>query len=415
MLRKILSDNYHDTVAIARNLFSLFGIRILQKCCGIVTVYFMVRALSQHNFGEYQFMLSAMGVLGIFNLSGIDNAVMQSVSRGHLGTYRAAVRISFLSSWLGSIGLAGLGWWNYSTAPEFAHAFWVAALLFPFATGLTQWKSIVVGQERFNRLLWLESATVIGMNGLLIAALLTNHTQIALLVGLYLLVPAIQNIRRTRQALQQTAGETTTEPDSLRYGIITSAYMVISLIAEQIERLLVFYVLSPAMLGLYSSADRLSEIVRGATQDFAAVLAPRFAKLTHYPADIDRMIKIFCFALGALIILFAFTVAPWLMHVLFGPAYAPAIPYAQGLLCAVAVGNVGQFQFRFVRSQLDVTNFRYILIGTSAYRIIAAVILVPMFGLWGVVATIFSYRVVMSLVSTWALKRYYIKAEATNA
>lgn len=410
MVKALLNKHRGDAAAILRNLFSLFGMRVLQRGLGIVTVYFMVRAISQHDFGQYQFVLIAAGVLGIFNLSGLDNAVMQSVSRGHLGTYRAATRIAFISSWLGSIALAGFGFWYWHSEPDFAVAFWVAAILFPFATGLIMWKSIIVGQEQFNKLLHQESITSFATNGMLIAALLSGHVQLPLLIALYLLAPAIQNIRRTWLAMRLTKSEATVEPDSIAYGLKTSAYMVVSVVAEQIERLLVFFVLSPATLGLYASADRLSELVRGATQDFAAVLAPRFAKLTHYPEHVDKLIKLFCLGLGALIVLFAFTLAPWLMMLLFGPAYADAIPYAQGLLCAVAIGNVGQFQFRFVRSQLDADNFRRILIGTSLFRIAAACILVPLYGLWGVVGAIAAYRAVVTLVSSWAVKQYKLKA-----
>lgn len=407
MVLSYLSNNRVAAKQIFSNLVSLFGMRFLQRGLGIVTLYFMVRAITQHELGEYQFVLIAASVLGIFNLSGLDNAIMQSVSRGHLGTYRQATKIAFSASWLGSLVLVGLGAWHWKESQDLATALWVTACLFPFTFGLIQWKSIIVGQEKFRRLLWQESATAIATNIALITALLNQQTYLPLLVGLYLLPPAIQNIRCTLIALKLTAHESMVESDSISYGIKTSAYMVVSIIAEQIERLLVFYVLSPATLGLYAAADRLSEIIRSGTQDFAAVLAPRFAKLSHYPADVDRLIKLFCIALGAIIVLFAFTVAPWLMLMLFGPDYAAAIPYAQGLLCAVAVGNIGQFQFRFVRSQLDTANFRRILVGTSVYRIIAACILVPVFGLWGVVATIFSYRIVVSLISTWALKRHY--------
>lgn len=410
MLKRLYTENRQDVLKVARNLFSVFGIRILQRSLGIATVYFMVRAISQHQFGEYQFVLTAAGVLTIFSLYGLDNAVMQSVSRGHMGTYRIAQRTTFLASWLGSLALACFGAWNYSESPEFAQAFWVAALLFPFSLGLVQWKSLIVGQERFTSLVRQESLTTVGVNGLLIAALVTGHTSLPLLVGLYMLVPAVQNTRCTIIAWRLTRGHTDAEPASIRYGLKTSAYMVASVISDQIERLLVFLVLSPATLGLYAAADRLAELVRGATQDFAAVLAPRFAKLTHYPAQMDKLIKMFCLGLGALIIIFAFTLAPWLLRLLFGAEYEGAIPYAQALLCAVAVGNVGQFQFRFVRSQLDADNFRRILLGTSIYRIAAAAILIPLYGLWGVVATIFSYRMVMTLVSTWAVKRYYTPA-----
>ena len=81
--RSLLSGSYS---LIAKNAGLLIGLQAVQRLLGLVTTYFVVRVLSQDGFGSYQYVLSVIGVVSIFGMPGINNAVMQSVARGYRGT-----------------------------------------------------------------------------------------------------------------------------------------------------------------------------------------------------------------------------------------------------------------------------------------------------------------------------------------
>jgi len=80
---------------IGKNAAFLFGLNGFRSALGLVITYFLVRALSQESFGEYNFLLSLIGLLSIFTLPGLNEAIMQSVARGKVGTYRAALPLGF--------------------------------------------------------------------------------------------------------------------------------------------------------------------------------------------------------------------------------------------------------------------------------------------------------------------------------
>ena len=150
---------------IFRNTLFVFALRFLQKTLGIAATYFVVRALSQEEFGEYHFILSIVGILTIFSLRGLNNSIMQSVARGFIGTYRAAVPLAFYSSLVGSLILAGIGGWYFLDGQqEMAFGCFIAASLFPFARGLTQWKAVKSGEEYFPAIFKLEGTAIFIMN-----------------------------------------------------------------------------------------------------------------------------------------------------------------------------------------------------------------------------------------------------------
>ena len=174
-----------------------------------------------------------------------------------------------------------------------------------------------------------------------------------------------------------------------------------------IDKLLLFFFLSPAVLATFVVADRIADLFRNITQDLSVVLAPKFAKYDYYTSKLDRYLKIFVFVYGAAIIIFAFTTLPWLMAILFGENYLDSIPYAQALLCSVTIGNIATIKFRFIRSKIDAISFRNITVFTSLGRIIMSLILIPWLGIFGAVVSVFLYRILHTMVVNAVIKKNY--------
>jgi O-antigen/teichoic acid export membrane protein len=150
-------------------------------------------------------------------------------------------------------------------------------------------------------------------------------------------------------------------------------------------------------------------MTKNAVQDVAAVLAPRFAKRARYDHALDRSLRVLGMATGATIVVAAFTVLPWLVTIVFGEAYRSAIPYAQALMCTVAIGNVSTLRYRYVTSQLDESGPLTVNVVMSATRIAASAILVPWLGLVGAVVSTAIYRLVMVAVVDFVIRRRYLR------
>lgn len=390
-----------------RGVASIFLLRLVQLGMGLASTYFLARTMSKDAFGEYNMVLNAIGIAGLTALTGLNNSLMQAVARGFMGTYRAVVPVAFGSSLLGSLGLLVMGgWFLVDSQKQIAFGCLVAALLFPLAYGLTQWKSVIIGQERFHELLLHDGVSSVLTYGSVIAVVFLRPNNYIFPLLVILLVPAIYNLVITGLKYRQIPSDASVEHQNVRYGIRTTLYSGLGAIGSNLDRVLVFSFMSPATLALYVAASRIPDLLAGAMQDVSAVIAPRLAKHDSYSKRLDRIFTAISMIYGLIIFALAFLAIPTLVPFLFGEDYTDAIPYAQALTCSVAIGNQANMRFRFIRSRIDERGFRDITLFSSAVRLIAFVALVPAFGIIGAVVAVFIYRLALVGIVRIVIKRH---------
>lgn len=397
--------------ALARNAAFVFGLRLLQRSLRIVALYFVVRALSRETFGEYQFVLSCLALSAIFTLPGLNNSVMQSVARGFPGIYRRAVPRALAASLIGSALLGGMAaYYLASGRGELGGGLLLGACLFPLAYGLEQWKSYKSGGEDFAGLFRVEGLAAVVLAVLMVAAVTRMPGPLLVPLVVLLGVQTGLNLVMTSATLREVPRDAPGESGSVAYGTRTTFYSAFNTLANQADKLLIFYFLSPASLAVFYAAERIPELTKGVVQDVAAVMAPRFAKRARYTRDLDRILRTMGLVAGAIIVAAAFLVLPWVVSTLFGDAYEASIPYAQALMCSIAIGNVATLRYRYVASKLDEASSRNVNIGMSLTRVAASLILVPLYGLLGAVISAFIYRIAMTAIVHVVVKRRYLDA-----
>lgn len=405
----VLSSPRH--LRLYRGVASIFLLRFVQLGMGLASTYFLARSMSKDAFGEYNMLLNAIGIAGLTALTGLNNSLMQAVARGFMGTYRAVVPVALGSSFLGSFGLLVMsGWYLVDAQKQIAFGCLAAAVLFPLAYGLTQWKSVVIGQERFHELLLIDGGSSILTYGSVIASVFLWPGNYVFPLVLTMLMPAICNLVITASKYRQIPSGARVEHQNVRYGIRTTLYSGLGGIGSNLDRVLVFSYMSPAALALYVAASRIPDLLAGAIQDVSAVIAPRLANHEKYTKRVDRIFTVISMIYGLIIFALAFLAIPLLIPFLFGENYVDAIPYAQALTCSVAIGNQANMRFRFIRSQIDERGFRDITLFSSAVRLVAFLALVPTFGIIGAVVAIFIYRLALVGIVRIVIKRHFAAA-----
>ncbi|MFZ2855861.1 MAG: oligosaccharide flippase family protein [Rhodocyclaceae bacterium] len=406
MLRSLISAT-PGRLHLYKGVASLFMLRLLQLAMGLAATYFLARSMSKEAFGEYNAALNAIGIVGVTALTGLNNSLMQAVARGHLGTFRAVVPIAFGGSCLGGGLLAIGGWYLADASVTLASGYLFAALLFPFAHGLTQWKSMVVGQERFTSLLYYDGGSSVLTYGLVILSVLYWPGEYIFPIIMTLLVPALYNIVLTAIEYRKVPRDACVEAQNVRYGIRTTLYSGLGAIGANVDRILLFWFMSPVALALFVAAGRIPDLLSAAMQDVAAVIAPRLAKHENYTKRVDWIFSLISMCYGVATIALAFLGIPVLLPLLFGSNYVDAVPYAQALTCSIAIGTLANFRFRYIRSRIDERGFRDITLVSSAVRVVAFLVLVPPFGIVGAVVAMFIYRLSLVLIVRTVIKRHY--------
>ncbi len=393
---------------LVKNCSYMIIFRGLQVIAALGTYYFVIRALSKDSFGEYHYILSVINIVSLVSLKDMNNAVMQSIARGFLGTYRKSIFISLATNAAGSVVLLGFAIGHYFNHDlEISIGFFISALFFPFVHGLLQWHSIQIGKENFFRNILHKGGELFSTYALIIAGVLLLPGTLLIPLLFTLFIPAIHNGIMTLISYRSVSPDAPVEDGAITYGIKTTIYSAANIISMHLDKLLLLFFLSPAAVASFVAADRIAELFRNITQDVSVILSPKFAKCEHYTRQLDKYLKIYVFVFGAGIIIFAFTLLPPLILFLFSENYADSIPYAQALLCSVCIGNMATLRFRFIRSKIDTDSHRIVLLSTSLARIVTSLILIPFFGIIGAVASVFLHRIYVMIAVNAMIKKNY--------
>lgn len=403
--------------SIARGFSSLLVLRAVEKLAGFAVVALLFRLLDKEQLAQYGFIQTAVAMCAVFGIPEFQNTVSQSIARGHRGTYRAAMPLALRWSLLGTLILAGLGLWYLVTGQtQLGWGFLITAPLFPALHALNTWKGVLLGEARFSVFSAAEAGNAIARTVLIIAALLLFPGNLLAPLVAFFVVPTLQNLWQTMLSYRRIPLDAPQEPGAISYGLRSNFYSAVGIVVANMDRVLIFTLLSAPLLAVYMAAEKFADLLQSTVQDMAAVLATKFSTIDRYSHRLDDAFMLASWAIGAFLLLFAWLAVPPLTVLIFGESYRQSIIYAQFLVATVAVGNIATLRFRFIRSKLDAAGYRNVLLTGSLGKLAVSLALIPPFGLAGAVASVFCHRLILALITSHVIKtRYLTKAAATAA
>jgi O-antigen/teichoic acid export membrane protein len=382
--------------------------KIFQLTLGLVTTYYIAHSLSKDNYGHYNYILTVIGLLSFFSLPFVNNAVSQSVARGFLGTYKASILTTFFSSCGGGLILLLLSaYYHLNHDALLARAFLIAAIVFPFLYGLTTWKSLYLGEQKYKKIIKLAGVNNVISSSLLIAIAIFFPNNVLFILLCFLAIPALQNVAQTTLLYFKQKNTYDTEEGSIKYGIKASFYSIISLIATNIDSILLFHFLSPTALANFIAAQKLPEVIKSSIQDIGQILLPIFSKKSHMTKNLSWFFNIFGIAISIGILILTFTIYPYIFILIFGEQYRDALIYGQALMCSIAISNAAPLKVWFINSKLDAKSNRDTTLIISLTRIFTSLSLIPFFGIWGAVLSAFFHRSITAIAVHYLIKKRY--------
>lgn len=407
--RKIRAHILHLDRVVVHAFAWISILRITEKAAGLIISIFLFRFLTKEEVAGYGYIQTIVAICAIFGIQEFQNTVLQSVSRGFYGTYVKSNPVSFLCSTIGTAILSVFAYWYFLTQNyQMAFGFLVAAIIFPFLYGLRQWRGLYQGEKRFGDFARAEASNAIIKGVLIVASLYYFPHEIVIPIIIFLSVPALQNIIRTVMSLKKIPPFPKYEEGSLLYGFRTNFYSAVYTLATQIDKVVLFAVLPPAALAIYMGAEKFSDVLQGVVQDISAILAPKFATIETYTEELDAKLKILAAVIGGGILIFAFVALPYLLPFVLGQGYKDSVFLAQILICGGAIRNIASLRFRFIRSKIDEKSYRQVTVYSAIAHITASLTLIPLFGLYGAVASVFIQRLILSLIVDRIIRTRYL-------
>jgi O-antigen/teichoic acid export membrane protein len=359
------------------------GILIL---LGLVTFSVLTRTLTKEQFALYNLIFGFIAILRLTTLPGLGIAVSQAFARGRFGGFRRAVMLSVSGSLIGSIAMLFGAWFHFRTGDtNVGMVYLTVAACFPFVTGLMFWRNAATGMERYHRLLWFDSLSAVLKCGVVIAcAYFIPGALLPIVIGV-LVVPGLINVAATINQLRTLPPGGAVETRSIEYGLHTTIYQVPTLLAQQLDKIALFYFISPGAMAAYAVSLRIPELARTIVGEANATLGPLFARQPGYSSELRNSSFKLWLLYVVVSIAGALFVVPILLPLLVGNAYVESIPYAQIMTVGVALGYLGDIQFRYVKSHLHSRSFLAITGANAFFDCVLILGLTYFFGLGGVV------------------------------
>lgn len=351
----------------------------------------------KETYGTYRYLLSILWVLSAFCFTGLPTAVVQAVARGFEGSYLRSFRISLL--WgipMAVIALGTSGYYFLQGNSELGWGLLVITIFGPLFQPALLYGALLEGKRDFMRY------ALYGLALNIVPALLSVVTMFVtdepiIFVAAYLIGNVVTGFFCNYFAYRVHKPNTEVSPDLTHLSFHFSVMNVLSTIAQQIDKLLVFHYLGAAQLAVYSFATALPEQIKGLFNNVSALAFPKFSTRSIHEIRANFWGRIAVFTLVLIIVTVAYVlVAPFVFHVLF-PAYQDAIFYSQIFaLSLIVVSNtvpLTLLQAQAAKRELYIFN-----ILSPLLQIIVLFLLTVSYGLLGTILARIATRVINTVL-----------------
>jgi len=404
LLRKTQKYTGTDNVYLAKGGFWLtLGQAISLGAAFLLAVAF-ANLLDPTVYGNYKYLLSLFGTLEIFSLVGMKTAVSQASARGFEGSFYTGFKIQLKWGVLGSLAaIGGAGYYWFRGNEILVIPLLLAAVFLPLMNASRIYTSFLGGRKLFNFQTKYNIYIQLISAGIMIGTLFLTKN-IFWLIAAYLMSSTFLNYffyLLTKFKFQPNKNE---DAKTLNYAKHLSLIEVISSIGSYLDKILLFNFVGSAQLAIYSFASLLPEQINNITQNINTLAFPKLASKSPEEIKATIMKKLLKLSfLTALIIVLYIIIAPYFYKIFF-PQYSNAVFYSQILIFSLIslptslLGTV--FGAKIMKKELYslklVVNFS---------RIALFFILIPLYGIWGVIFAGLGAQVISSVFTLFLFKR----------
>lgn len=347
------------------------------------------RFLSPELYGVYKFILAAVGVFGVFSLTGISPAVTRSIAQGYRNSFQRGYKMQMLWG-LAPIALAVAGFaYYYATSQHLlAWGFLVAGILAPLSSLLSLYEVPLLATRQFRRASQYAIIQVFAQSVATGLAVVLHGQVIVILVCFFGSVLLVNGFFLWRLWQYEDWKNPDGQPDIhlAKQAKDLSVVRALARIAKEADSLVIFQILGARDLAFYSFALLPVVKLSGTSTIVKKLGLPKLstASLSQLQKTLPKKILFLVLVMGAVTALYI-VFAPFLFKILF-PAYQEVVPMSQVLAVTVALATPSAFLYQALLAHL---RTRAIYITQTVYPILKIALTflgVALFGLWGAVA-----------------------------
>jgi len=317
-----------DISYLAKGGFWLTTRQLIVSLSALVLTILLANFFDKETYGNYQYLLSILGLVSLFTLNGMSTAVTQSSARGFEQTSKKALKTSVSWGLLGAAVTFGLAiYYGMLGNRLLSIGLIIIAIATPFFGSFALGNAVLTGQKKFRLSAKYEIITRLSVVGAtIIALLLTQNIFIVLLTYLFgfLLVRLIVTLRVFR-----AMKDTPIDKECIPYGKHLTVMNILWTITKYIDKVLIFHYMGAAELAVYSFAIAPPEYLSTFLGNIQSLVLPKFSSGDEkkIKQSLPSKMLIWGLFISAAIVLYI-VISPFLYHIFF-PQYEASIRYSQ--------------------------------------------------------------------------------------
>lgn len=364
----------------------------------LILVWVLANFIPKADYGIYKYIISIFTLLSISTLSGMGTSISRSVAKGKDGGVKKAIITKIKWGLLGLIGSIGVAaYYVMKGNIDFAIIFIVISILIPFGETFADYQQYLQGRKDFKNLAKYRVLQRLIISTLVISSVFLTKN-IYIIVFIYLLSFSLLNILMFYLSIRKYRINDIPDEETINYGYHLSVMGVLRLTANQIDKILLFYYLGPIALASYYFAVAIPQEMSSLFSQINSLAFPKFSERKDYDGK-NLLKKIFKMSLILIIPVAIYILTSPLLFNLFFSEYTNVVKYSQ-----VFSLNMILIPFMLINTMFSAQGNTKILYITNIIEpvilISLFIILIPIFGIWGVIYSILIKSVVHSTILT---------------
>ncbi len=388
LFNKIQTITKTDLRYLVRGSFWLLTNHAITTILTFILAVSFANILPKDVFGNYRFVLSLAAIIGCFSLTGLHLAIIRDVSRGVHNLLRDGFKtqlrwglIVFVLSLCVSL------YYFFKQNESLGQSLLIMGIFLPIISSSIIYTSFWEGKKDYKKIAIFSIITTLVYSGTLLIVI-HYTTSIPVLVFSYFATQAGCAYLFYKISLKSDTSESAKSQEmtntTMNFGKHLSLLNILSTLAAQLDKILVFKYLGASQLAVYVLSQIPLSHTRAIFKQIAQTAYPKYSARTI--SDIRSTIyhKMFLFTIPlVLVVLMYILLAPYFFN-LFFPKYTDAILYSQ-----VAMISLIFFQKKLVAytalAHASKKQLYLMSIFSSIFKISLLLILLPHFGIWGAI------------------------------
>ena len=390
---QVLRRNFFDSIWTMLD----FGAGILD---GFLLNIILVRLLTVADYGDYKTVFSVINILIIFSITGLNNSVAKAAAKKYRAFFLRATRISVLASISASAVLVILAFTFYRDTNIKLGLLYSAAVV-PVFFGLNTWISYLTGSKRFKQVFIFNLFVIITKIGLTFVFAYFTHNYIYCIlafigtVSLYNLIYyliIIKNIDKSEIRPEE-------EKELTKHGLRITGATVISVLAKNVEKIVLNAVSSSTQVGIYSIANIIPTFLKNGFKSLLNVPAVKLASRNEkdHRSILKRYMVIF-FVVGVLTFVLFWFITPFLLKIFFDVTDPVIIMYSKLVLIPIIFVPF-DFIIKYMAAfQGSGKSYFKISTATESVKLVSLLVLIPLYKINGIVIAIASSEFIAFII-----------------